>query len=345
MKYFEINELLDKYPDKLIYIIISGRGYGKSWSLQKKMIDDFLEYGAQSVVLRRLKTQADEMQETYFDKLLESGAYDGYTFKRVHNKMYIDGKLFCTFLALNGSGVGRGGSYGKVMNIVVEEIMPEPGEHKVNREYQKLESFLATVDRFEDRIKVFCVGNNTGYYSPIFDALKLYPTLKEEGYTSNEVAVIQKAQSSNEFKETVRKTKLGRLMELTGTAKYNIDNENISNDTFNCVNKKELKETNKLKLKFRVRVDKDKVITIWECQGKEVSYYYVDNATKGLTQEYFFDFEYQKGNNKHITQLNPYTIKELELNNKLGYIYFNNPETKYLFNQINLFFKNSKGGK
>ena len=165
-------------------------------------------------------------------------------------------------------------------------------------------------------------------------------TRKEEGYTSNEVAVIQKAQSSNEFKETVRKTKLGRLMEITGTAKYNIDNENISNDTFNCVNKKELKETNKLKLKFRVRVDKDKVITIWECQGKEVSYYYVDNATKGLTQEYFFDFEYQKGNNKHITQLNPYTIKELELNNKLGYIYFNNPETKYLFNQINLFFKN-----
>lgn len=342
MKYFEIKDLLKKYPNKLIYTVISARGYGKSYSIKRKFIEDFLEKGYQCIILRRYKVQVEEMMLTYFnDVLKKEEKFKKLKVVRKNNEVFINGDLFCTFLALNSSAVGRGSAYPLVHNIMYEEIMPEPGERVIKNEYKKLESFIVTVDRFENRVTLFCVGNNTGYYSPLFDSLKLYPTVKKEGYTQNESMVIMKAQSNNEFKEQVYNTRVGKLTKLSGTSKYNIENENISNDRFNVVSKKLLKETNKLKPIFSVRVDKDKIIKIWKCEGNNYEYYWIDNNSSQNVDEFFFDYEYQNNNNKHITLLNKYLIDKIELYNKIGNVYFNNPETKYYFNQIKLFYSNS----
>ena len=80
---------------------------------------------------------------------------------------FINGEPFCLFTGLNGNSLAKGSSFPNVYYIIYEEVMPEPGEKIIKDEYKKLESIIVTVDRFEDRIEVICVGNNTSYYNPI----------------------------------------------------------------------------------------------------------------------------------------------------------------------------------
>ena len=65
-KFFEIKEFIEEYPNHLIHCVIGARGVGKSYSTKRLIIEEFLEYGKQSLILRRYKNQAESMATTYF---------------------------------------------------------------------------------------------------------------------------------------------------------------------------------------------------------------------------------------------------------------------------------------
>lgn len=331
--YFDIEEFEKEYPNYFIYCIIGSRGCGKSYSLKRKMIKDFLRDGSQSLVFRRYVEQAKEMKDTYFNDIIEK-EFSSYEFELKGNIMYIDKEPFCIFKGLNGNGLTRGNSFPKIKNLVYEECQPEQTEKLIKGEYQRIESSLFTIDRGENRVTLYMLGNNTCYYNPIFDTLKLYPSPKPNGIRKNDLMIIKTLDSPKEFKDYMRKSNIGKLSIMSGTYDYNIENKNITNDTFNVVNKKDLWDTNKLKPVFQCRVDNNKVIKIWKCEGGEQNYYYIDNNQKANVKEYFYDSEYQKTGNKHISLLGLYDSHYLVLYNKLGCVFFNTAETKYYFEMM-----------
>ena len=337
-KFFEIKEFIEEYPNHLIHCVIGARGVGKSYSTKRLILEEFLEYGKQALILRRYKNQAESMATTYFTDVLQK-EFPTVEYELKGDMGFINGEPFCLFTGLNGNSLAKGSSFPNVYYIIYEEVMPEPGEKIIKDEYKKLESIIVTVDRFEDRIEVICVGNNTSYYNPIFDTLKLYPSTKPNRVVKNELMAIKTLETPKEFKEYALNSKVGKLTVMSGSSRYNIDNENISNDRFNVCSKKELWDTDKLEPVFKVRVDVDKVIKIWKCQSDTMFYYWVDNHNKGKCDEYFLDLDYQTDENKHISLCNKGLINRINFNNKVGAVFFNNAETKFYFNQIGLFFK------
>lgn len=338
IEYFEIEEIIKKYPDKLFYCVIGARGCGKSYSTKRKIIKDFLRDGSQAMVFRRYKNQVDDMCDNYFNDIIIN-EFNNYEFELKGNIMFIDGEEFCYFVGLNGNNVVKGVSLPKVKNVIYEEFMPEPSEKILNNEYKKIESILYTLDRAEDRITVICIGNNTSYYNPLFDTLKQYPPSKAGRVSVSELMVIYNLETPPNFKEKVTKSKIGKLSILSGTSAYNIDNKNISNDTFNVVNKKELWDINKLIPLFTIRIDYDKIIKVWLCNSNSTQYYYIDNNSKGNYKEYYLDREFQNSNNTHISLLDFITMRKINFYLKIGGVFYNSAETKYYFENTVKYFK------
>lgn len=338
-KYFEIKDFIKENPDLLIYTVIGARGVGKSFSSKRLLIEEFINYGKQAIILRRYKNTVESMATTYFNDILQK-EFPDLKYELRGDTGFINGEPFCLFTALNGNSMAKGTSFPNVYYILYEEIMPEANEKILKDEYKRLESLLLTVDRFEDRIIVICIGNNTSFYNPVFDSLKLYPSPKANRVVKNKLMCILTLETPKEFKEYALNSKVGQLTVMSGTSRYNIDNENITNDRFNVCNKKDLWEIDKLKPLFKIRVDNEKVIKIWKCESETMYYYWVDNHNKGECEEYYIDPDYQSKENKHITLCNKGLINRINFNNKVGAVFFNNAETKFYFNQISLFFKN-----
>lgn len=337
-KYFEINELIKEYKDRLIYCVIGSRGCGKSWSTQRKIINEFKEKGKQTIVLRRYVNKATEMALTYFDKILME-EFPHIKHKLEGNILYLDKEPFCLFMGLNGNSTAKGGSFPKVGFVVYEEFMPEAGERILKNEYQKLESMLISVDRFEDRLELICLGNNTSYFNPLFETLKIYPSQKAGIVNYDDEVCIIKLEPNKEFKNSIVRSKLGRLSIRSGSSVYNIDNENITNDLFNVINKKNLWDKDKMKSIFKIRVSKDKVINIWHNENDKQNYYYIDNNSKGTSPEYFYEYDFQNETNKHCGLINYLLVRKINYYTKVGATFYNTGETKYYFDQLKLFFK------
>lgn len=327
--YFEIEELIKEYPNKFIYAVIGARGCGKSYSVKRKLIKDFLSKGKQAMIFRRYVHQVDEIKDNYFEDIAQN-EFSEYEFETKGNIVYIDGKVFAIYKGLNSNAVAKGSAFPNIYNVVYEEFMPESGERIIKNEYYKLESALFTIDRGQNRVTLYLLGNNTSFYNPIFDVLKLYPSPKENKCVQNDLMVIKNLKSSEEFKDKMKNSNIGKLSTLSGTSAYNIYNKNITNDNFNCVPKKSLPSINKLVALFQIRVANDKIIKIW-WNTSEDGYYFIDNNSKANVKEFFYENDYQNKDNKHITLLNIYEQKKITLYNKVGGVFFNNPETKFYF--------------
>lgn len=330
--YFEIEDLIKEYPNKFIYAVIGARGVGKSYSTKRKVIKDFLNKGYQTMIFRRYVNQIDLMSKDYFNDIMEK-EFSDHEFKLLGDVGYLDKKPFCIFRGLNSASVSKGSSFPNIHNVIYEEFMPDSGERIIKNEYQKFETALFTIDRGENRVTVFLLGNNTSFYNPIFDTLKLYPPSKGGKCSQNSLMVIKNLETPSDFKKRMSRSNIGQLSIMSGTSAYNIDNENITNDTFNVVNKKELWEINKLKPVFQVRVANNKIIKVWYCDIID-GYYFIDNNSKSNVTEYFCENEYQNSNNKHISLLGRYEQRRLILYQKVGGVFYNNAETKYYFDTM-----------
>ncbi|MGL4452483.1 MAG: phage DNA encapsidation protein [Sarcina sp.] len=339
-KYFEIQDFIDLFDESVfMYQIIGARGVGKSWSSQRKMIQEFLDFGYQGMIVRRYQKQADKMQKTYWDKIITK-EFPDLKFKQDGAITYINNEVFCLFTGLNGTSNEKGGSFPDIRTVLYEEIQPEAGEKIIPEEYMRFRSLLDSIDRWEDRVKVIMIGNNTSYYNPVSETLKLYAPLSEGEYTNNQVMAVLNLESSSEFKESAFASNMGRLALLDGTADYNINNKNKSNDMFNVISKKKLWDTDKFIAQMKIRIGKEKVVCIWKCESDRCIYYYIDNNSKPNVIEFFYDWEYQNEDNFFINQCSSETINVLNTYHAHGVIYFNSGETKYYFENFRKYFKN-----
>lgn len=180
IQYYSLDEI-DKYKSQY-YIIFGERSNGKSYAVDKRMIDNFFTKGEEFVICKRYEEDMKaKIVSTYFEPL-EEYVKEKYQHKiRFYNgRWYVyhidsDGQLQeCTVmgyaLALNICDRTKGAQYPRVTTILLEEFMSQNCTYLVD-EINLFINLVSTITRNRTNVKIFLLGNAISKYSPYAAAL------------------------------------------------------------------------------------------------------------------------------------------------------------------------------
>lgn len=186
-----------------IFLIIGGRGVGKTFGLTKHVLDDLFFNGVAMVYLRRLGVEIDDLEKGSFitEKMLRL-AYgsrlqefefddkkgemrfsidnDIHTLKTYGNHLYFDGRVIVYFIALSRAGRVKSNNYPDVKYMVYDEVLIDkkiiPNARYIRNEFTVLLNFIETVKRERTDFYLFMLSNVGQNFNPIFAGLNYYLT-------------------------------------------------------------------------------------------------------------------------------------------------------------------------
>lgn len=203
MKYWDINKIL---PYQRIYNFINGpRSIGKTYTLLKWCIKQFLKKGHQFVYICRTQ---DEKKSGVLERACEKVLAQEYPELDTHFDMfagYINKDVFCYCIALSESIKIKKQSFPGVHYIIFDEYMIEEGMGRYVSGWKEPDLFLSifhTVDREEQRVKAFLLGNNTTFYNP-YHQHKVFkiPMIADGTIWTSKSTLFQRAKASTELEE------------------------------------------------------------------------------------------------------------------------------------------------
>lgn len=241
MKYWDINKIL---PYQRNFNFINGpRSIGKTYTTQKYILKKCMEEGKQFVYIVRTKAELEgAAMERAFEKVTEN-EFPEVEFKYTTEEMcFVDenGAVvligFC--LALSQYAKIKIRSFPRVYFWLMDEYMLESNStaRYVNgwNEPDVTLSIYHTIDREEDRVKCFFLGNNTSFYNPyhLHPAFHIPEVRPGEIWTSENV-LFQWAVPSDELTEEKKNCKFLRMIDSTNYERYSVAGEYIEdNNTF-----------------------------------------------------------------------------------------------------------------
>lgn len=170
--YWDLNRIL---PYQRTFNFINGpRSIGKTYTLLKWLIKEGIEKGKQFVYICRTQ---DEKKHGVLLKGIEKVCqreYPNIKFKGKNDWVAVEDKIIGYCIALNEAIKIKKESYPNVYYIMFDEYQIEGKTGKYVSGMHEPELFITiyhTIDREENRVKCFFLGNNTSYYNPYH----LYP--------------------------------------------------------------------------------------------------------------------------------------------------------------------------
>jgi hypothetical protein len=222
--------------------IIGGRGLGKTFGCKRKVLRAAIKRGDQFILLRRYKEELSEARSTFFADIAHE--FPDYDF-RAHGKFaqmspaLKDGEqvkdkdrewqTIGYFLALSTGQRYKGSAFPRVTTIIFDEFLIEKGNIQYLRgEVTAFNNLYSTIDRWNDRTKVFFLANSVQIMNPYFiawgiltDDVKEVPefVVRKNGFIAFHFP------DSEQFKSEVFETKFGQFIKDTEYADYAVGNE------------------------------------------------------------------------------------------------------------------------
>ena len=220
--------------------VVGGRGIGKTFWFKRRSIQQFLKHGHEFIVLRRYSTELNTRHlffgdvEPWFPDH-EFRVYGMYGQIRRAPEPGSDSEPdwvnMCYFISLSTAQQKKSTPFAKVHTIIFDEFIIE-NESKaqyLSDEKSAFNNFYSTVDRFQDRVKVFFLANSVSIMAPLLNGYEILPNGKEFQIKHNGFIVAQ-FPDSDEFTDNVYKnTRFGRFIEGTEYAEYAVDNKFLDN--------------------------------------------------------------------------------------------------------------------
>lgn len=179
IKYYSLEEILKH--DSQYYIIFGQRSNGKSYAVDKYVLDNYFNKGEEFVIVKRYN---DELKRTIAETML-TPLYD-YVFEEYgYYIRFFQGKWLASddkdlplskwntigyAQTLNSVDKFKGSQYPNVTTIVFEEFMSTKGDYLVD-EVNIFMNVVSTIVRKRTNVKVFLLGNTISKYSPYSDSL------------------------------------------------------------------------------------------------------------------------------------------------------------------------------
>lgn len=218
--------------NKIMNMVLSNRGGGKTFHFTRWGIDDFKKNGAQCVWVRRYQTEIDEMllNGKFFDAVREY--YPNDELKVEGNLGLVNGEVAFYFIALSTSRQLKSNNYPHVNKIIFDEFIIDKG--RVTYLKAEVEVFLdlyETVARMRDNVRAVLLANSITIVNPYFLFWNIKPDTRRRFTVQGQVCV--ELFTDADFIEQKKKTRFGQLVNNTRYGDYAIDNKwLLDKDTF-----------------------------------------------------------------------------------------------------------------
>lgn len=226
--------------------LINGeRSIGKTYTLQKFFINQGIKKKHEFIFLVRTTKQIEEKKvfRKAFEKII-ANEFKDYIFEFTNTEMYLVNIISETerelilighCIALSEAVKMKNESFPRVKYMYFDEYMLEPKDQKqyVNGwdEPDALLSIYHTVDREEDRVIIFLLGNNTSFYNPyhMHKAFHIPKVEKGEIWCSENV-LFYWATASEELQEQKSKSKFLRMIDGSNYGNYAKDGNYVGDN-------------------------------------------------------------------------------------------------------------------
>lgn len=218
--------------NKIMNMVLSNRGGGKTFCMTKWAIDDFKKTGRQCVWVRRYQTEIDEMLTNgkFFDAVREYYPNDELTVDGMLGK--VNGEVAIYFVALSTSRQLKSNNYPLVNKIIYDEFVISKG--RVTYLKNEVEVFLdlyETVARMRDNVRAVLLANSISVVNPYFLFWNIKPDTSRRFTVQGQVCV--ELFTDSDFIDAKKKTRFGQLVNGTRYGDYAIDNKWLDdNETF-----------------------------------------------------------------------------------------------------------------
>lgn len=210
--------------------IVGGRGVGKTYGAKRLAIKAYLRDGSQFIYIRRRVAELDKRASFFADIKHEFPDY-AFRVEGLEGQICRDPKAakktwetICYFEALSTSHKRKSTPYPKVKFIIYDEfVIDKANTQYLKNEFTMFNDFYNTVDRFQDRVKVFFLGNAVTIDNPYFLELGIRPI--QEFSKSHDGYVVVNIVDSKEYANEVMNSKFGRFIASTSYADYAVGNE------------------------------------------------------------------------------------------------------------------------
>lgn len=218
--------------NKIMNMVLSNRGGGKTFHMTRWGIDDFKKSGRQCVWVRRYGTEIDEMllNGKFFDAVREYYPNDELTIDG--NTGLVNGKVAFYFIALSTSRQLKSNNYPFVNKIIFDEFIIDKG--RITYLKNEVEVFLdlyETVARTRDNVRAVLLANSVTVVNPYFLFWNIKPNPQKRFTVQGQVCV--EFFTDSDFVEMKKRSRFGQLIQGTRYGEYAIDNKFLlDNNTF-----------------------------------------------------------------------------------------------------------------
>lgn len=225
-----------------VNIITGARTFGKTYAFKKRAIKNFIERGETWVYMRTLDAQLDrqltENPEPFFSDIERNREFPGWVFSTRGRIMYAarepkEGKKpawvpFGSFFALTTFDSRKGATMANCSMLVWDEFISERDWGGYPKDAtDKLLNVWETLDRRENRVRVFLLANVADIVNPVFRAWRIQPIPKgtHRLFPIGNTHIYYENAYSPEFAAAAADTDIGQFAAGSSYERYSQGNE------------------------------------------------------------------------------------------------------------------------
>ena len=226
-----------------VNIIITERGYGKSYSVKDYVVSRYLKYHEQFIYIRRYENElksvfehgSSENPKDFFDDLKEK--YPEHELSAKNRKFTCDKQVFGYAKRMTEAQDLKSSTYVNVKTIIIDEYPIEKGKrYYLPNEGMILLGMFDSIIRNRSDVKIFILGNAVEglEYSPLFMFFNLQlPYGKKDIKLFKENTILLQYATDSEFRKEREQTLIGKLAKGTPYETYAMQNQILDkNDNF-----------------------------------------------------------------------------------------------------------------
>lgn len=275
-KYYDWNKTISYDAD--VTVVISMRGFGKTYGLRKQCISDYINNGYRFVQIVRFKNSIPNIAADYFGKVSKEKKFKDYMFKTHGSFGYIakrpkdkndkpQWKLLCYFVALSQMQQTKEQTFTDVKRLIFDEAILDFRDRFHNylpNEYSLLANVVdsCTRENAEDETaikpRLYCLANACDLINPIF--MRYGVTREPEyGYSWHDGKNMLLHYVAPEYHGELKlnETVAGRMTRGTSEADITVNNRFLNANT-DFVEKK----TANAKFQYAIKYDAD-IYAVW----------------------------------------------------------------------------------
>ena len=218
-----------------VNVIITERGYGKSFSVKDYVVSKYLKHHEQFMYIRRYENELKSVFEhgsmdnpkDFFDDLKQK--YPEHNLQAKNKKFFCDGQVFGYAKRMTEAQDLKSSTYVNIKTIIIDEYPIEKGKrYYLPNEGMILLGMFDSIIRNRSDVKIFILGNAVEglEYSPLFMFFDLkLPYGKKDIKLFKENTILLQYATDSEFRKEREQTLIGKLAKGTPYEQYAMQNQ------------------------------------------------------------------------------------------------------------------------